>query len=315
MKTRLIFPILAILLVLMACSIQVNTTDPPPPSATATETSTQPSPPAPSVPPASDLTLDSLRNAIYDISAFTGTPRAVTLVNGSYTSGSDPASVDYLSVFMGNTVASGDLNYDGANDAAVILGITTGGTGVFTYIAAVLNIASTPVHAASIFIDDRPIINSLSITAGEILSDIIIHGVDDPGCCASFQTQQGFRLYGGELVLTRRVIWSAGNQRAIDINIPFDLDSVDYPLIVSGSVTIGPFENTLAYAIYTSENTLVTQSSVMTDSPNPGDPGSFTLPVDLSMAGVYGLVRIEFSELSMMDGSLMTLDSVLVNVH
>jgi len=30
---------------------------------------------------------------------------------------------------------------------------------------------------------------------------------------------------------------------------------------------------------------------------------------------VYGLVRIEFSELSMADGSVMTLDSVLVNVH
>jgi hypothetical protein len=79
-------------------------------------------------------------------------------------------------------------------------------------------------------------------------------------------------------------------------------------------LAVGPFENILAYAVYTSDNTLVTNSSVMTDSPNPGDPGSFSLPVDPSMAGVYGLVRIEFSELSMADGSVMTLDSVLVNV-
>ncbi len=87
-----------------------------------------------------------------------------------------------------------------------------------------------------------------------------------------------------------------------------------YPFTVTGSVTIGPFENTLGYKLYTPDNTLVNSGSVMTDSPDMGAPGNFSLPVDLSMAGVFGLVRIEFVENSMMDGSVMTLDSVLVNV-
>ncbi len=326
MNRKLIFPSLALILALLACSVQINTTNPPPviitatsiPPITVTEAPTVPTlpPPPPPLPPAGPaLSVDMLRNATYDISAFTGTPRTVTLVNGSYVSGSDPAAADYVSVYLGDQAAFGDLNYDGVNDAAVVLGINTGGTGVFTYIAAMLNVGGAPFHAASVFIDDRPMINNLSIANGEILSDNTIHGADDPGCCPSFQVQQGFRLYGSQLVLTRRAAWSSGVQRSININFPTDLSGVGYPFTVSGSVTVGPFENTLAYAIYTSDNTLVTSGSVMTDSPNPGDPGNFSLSVNLSMAGVYGLVRIEFSELSMMDGSVMTLDSVLVNVH
>jgi hypothetical protein len=80
-------------------------------------------------------------------------------------------------------------------------------------------------------------------------------------------------------------------------------------------VTIGPFENTLAYSIYTANNDLVTSGFLMTDSPDAGLPGNFSLPVDLTMAGVCGLVRLEFAEYSMADGSLVTLDSVLVNVR
>jgi len=317
---KLIVPVLALLLALLACSVQINTTETP--STAITEPSIPPlvititeTPTLPLPAPVSALTVELLRNGTYDLSAFTGTPRTVTLVNGSYASSTDPAAVDYLSVSMSDLVAFGDLNYDSLNDAAVILGINTGGSGTFVYIAAVLNIGGSPAQVASVFIDDRPMINSLSIASGEILSDIITHGVDDPMCCPSFQTRQGFRLYGRQLVLTRRLTWTSGMQRSININSPADLDDVTYPFTISGGVTIGPFENTLAYAIYTSDNTLVTNGSVMTDSPNPGDPGSFSLPLDLSMAGVYGLVRIEFSELSMMDGSVMTLDSVLVKVH
>jgi hypothetical protein len=52
----------------------------------------------------------------------------------------------------------------------------------------------------------------------------------------------------------------------------------------------------------------------MTNSPDVGQPGDFSLPVNLTTAGVTGLVRIEFVEYSMKDGSILTLDSVLVNV-
>lgn len=320
LNQKLIVPVLALMLVLLACSVQINTTETP--ASAITDTSIPPvvvsitETPTLYLPaPVSELSEELLRNGTYDLPAFTGTPRTVTLVNGSYASSTDPAAVDYISVSMSDLVAFGDLNYDSFIDAAVILGINTGGTGTFIYIAAVLDRGGSPVHVASVYIDDRAFNTSLAITSGEILSDILIHGVDGPLCCPSFQTRQGFRLFGSQLLLTRFLTWTTGVQRAINIDSPADLDDVNYPFTISGSVSIGPFENTLAYAIYTSDNTLVTNGSVMTASPNPGDPGSFSLPLDLSMAGVYGLVRIEFAEISMMDGSVMTLDSVLVKVH
>jgi len=322
MNRRPFFLLLALPLAIMACIIPSVTGTPETSPIITTEApgGTSPIPGTPSnaaLPPTSPsgLTLDSLRNATYDISEFFGSPRTITLENGSFSNGSDPAAVDYMSVVMGDLVAFGDLNYDGLSDAAVILAINTGGTGVFTYIASVLDISGTPSNVASIFIDDRPIIDSLSISNGEILADLVIHGATDPGCCPGFQTQQGFRLYGSQMVLTHRGSWLSGTQRAIIINSPADLAVVTYPLTVSGSVTVGPFENTLAFKVYTPDNTLVTNGPVMTDSPNPGEPGNFSHTIDLSMAGVYGLVRIEFAELSMADGSIVTLDSVLVNVH
>jgi hypothetical protein len=317
MSRKLILPSLFIALAVLACSVEFNLTEPPP---SATEPPLPPegiTPVEPYLPPpVSDLTLDALRNATYDVSEFFGSPHSVTLVNGSYASGPDPAVIDYISVYMSDMVAFGDLNYDGANDAAVILGINTGGTGVFTYIAAVLNVGGSPMHVASVFIDDRPMVTGLVINAGEILAQTTIHGPDDPGCCPNSPVEQGWRLYNGsQLVLSR---WagqtSGGTPRTIDIDSPLDLVVVAYPFTVSGGVSIGPFENTLGYSIYAPDNTLVTSGSVMTDSPDAGLPGNFSLLVDLSMAGVTGLVRIEFVEFSMADGSIVTLDSVLVKV-
>lgn len=307
MTRKLFAPFLALLLAGMACAIPGPATTPDPEPVT-TEPVVLP-------PAAADLTIDQLRNATYNITTFSGAPQTVTLADGVYASGSDPMAAEYLYVSMGDQVAYGDLNYDGAPDAAVILGINAGGTGVFTYITAVLNVGGAPVHAASIFIDDRPMIPGLAIASGEILAQTVIHGAEDPMCCPNTPVEQGFRLYNGiELVLTRWAGQSSGLPRAINVTAPLDLVSVSYPFTVNGSVTIGPFENTLGYNIYTPDNTLITSSSVMTDSPNPGDPGSFSLPLDLSSAGVTGRVRIEFVEYSMMDGSVVTLDSVLVNV-
>ena len=310
MKRNLFLPTLFLVLAILACNIQPATVTSQPVVASKTPVTT-PTLPSPAV-----LTADMLRNAQYNLQGCSGTPQSFQLVNGSYASGVDPSSVDYVGITMGDQVAFGDLNYDGVEDAEVILGVNCGGTGVFTWIAAVLNMGGVPVQAASVFIDDRPMISSLSISSGEIISDIVIHGTTDPMCCPSARTQQGYRLYGSVLIKTRLATWDAGGQeRSINITSPADLAEVSYPFTVLGGVTVGPFENTLAYAIYTADNVLVTSGSLMTDSPDAGLPGNFSLPVDLTSAGVFGLVRIEFSELSMADGSVMTLDSVLVNVH
>jgi hypothetical protein len=89
-----------------------------------------------------------LLNATYTFTGFSDNPQTVTLVNGGYASGPDSTAIGYLSVYMGEMATFGDLNYDGIPDAAVVLGVNTGGTGVFTYLAAVLNVNGAPIHAA-----------------------------------------------------------------------------------------------------------------------------------------------------------------------
>jgi len=303
MKRTLLLPVSILLLSLLACSLP-GTTLPTPGT------------PVPGItPPAAELDLSLLGNATYTLEGCDGTPQAFALTGGSYASGPDPLAVGYTAVTLGDQLAPGDLNFDGAGDAAVILGVNCGGTGVFTYIAAVLNSGGTPVMAAAVFIDDRPLIDNLAISAGEISADILIHGPDDPLCCPALQTRQGYRLYASQLILTHLARQTpAGSMRTITIGSAADLSEAAYPLTVSGSTSIGPFENTLGYNIYTEDNTLVTRGSVMTDSPNPGDPGNFSLTTDLTLAGVFGRVRIEFFETSMADGSILALDSVLVRI-
>ncbi len=258
------------------------------------------------------LTLDMLRNATY-LAPNSG--RTITLVDGAYASGSDPTALDFLQVTLNEPAAFGDLNYDGRQDAVVLLAENMGGTGVFVSLVAVLDDGGSLRQAASIFIDDRPMLNNLSIQAGEVLLDAALHAMEDPMCCPSLETGLGYRLYGDAFVLTRlQTKPLEGNLRAINITSPVDLVESTYPVLISGSVTIGPFENTLAYNIYDQANLLVTAGSIMTDSPDMGLPGNFSLNVDLTMAGVSGSIRVEFVEYSMADGSVLTLDSVLVRV-
>lgn len=305
MKTKVGLPILCLGLAALACSL-------PLPGGTGTDVPTG----APIGEPVPGLSVEGLQNATYQLELCGGGSETFTLTNGTYASGSDPASAGYTQVTMGELTALGDLNYDGVEDAAIILGVNCGGTGVFTHVVAVLNSSGNPTPGGTYFLDDRAQVSSLGIAEGEILVDVLIHSESDPLCCPSFQTQQGFRLYGSTLVRTRLASWTAeGTERSINISSPLELAEAAYPLTVSGNVTIGPFENTLAYYVYNSDNTLVTSGSVMTDSPDMGMPGNFSLAVDLTMAGVFGLTRVEVAELSMRDGSVMTLGSVLVNVH
>jgi hypothetical protein len=304
MARKLLVPLLVLALAILSCDLPSSVTETPNPVTTDTPIV----PPPPTV-----LTLDMLRNGTWFAPS---SGHTVTLVDGNYQSGSDPSAVDYLVVTMSDLAAFGDLNFDGIEDAAILLIENMGGTGVFVSLIAVLNVGGAPLQAASVFIDDRPILNTLVIQSGEILVNTVIHGADDPGCCPSAAVEQGYRLYNdNELVLSR---WAGqtfdGQPRHIDITSPADLDVVTYPLTVTGSVTIGPFENTLGYNVYAPDNALVTSGSVMTDSPDMGLPGDFSLTFDLTMAGVTGRVRIEFVEYSMADGSIMTLDSVLVVV-
>jgi len=316
---KVFLPLLALALTISACSAQTNMAEPTPVPPTETTVPTLTATEPPLIPPLpSGLPLEALQNNQYTLEDCSGTIQTFQLADGSYASGADPAAVGYFAVFMGDVMAYGDLNRDGTEDAVVVLGVNCGGTGVFTYFGAVLNNNDgAPAHAASAFLDDRPMIGSLSIVDGEILADVTIHGAEDPMCCPTYQTRQGYRLFGDQLVQSRWVTWTQGTQeRTIIIDTPAEAAEVTNPFTVNGEVTIAPFENTLLYRIYIPDGTLVNEFSLMVDSGGVmGGPGTFSQTFDLSNAGITGPVLIQFVDVSMMDGSTLALGSVVVNVQ
>jgi hypothetical protein len=83
------------------------------------------------------------------------------------------------------TAAFGDLNGDGAQDAAVVLTEQMGGSGSFTYLAAMLNKNGVPKQAAMTQLGDRTQIKSLAVRDGQVVVDLLTHGPNDPMCCPS----------------------------------------------------------------------------------------------------------------------------------
>ena len=71
-------------------------------------------------------------------------------------------------------------------------------------ISGVLNAGGKPVQSGSAYIDDRAKINRVSIQAGEITVDALLHGPADPMCCPAFPVVQTLRLLKNRLVLTRQ---------------------------------------------------------------------------------------------------------------
>jgi len=96
--------------------------------------------------------------------------------------------------------AFGDLNGDGVDDAAVILIESSGGSGSFIYLAAVINEDGTPVNVATQFVGDREQVKAISIEDGEITLNMVTHGPDDPMCCPTQEVTKRYRLAGDQLV-------------------------------------------------------------------------------------------------------------------
>jgi hypothetical protein len=113
---------------------------------------------------------------------------------------SDPQGKQSLTVLDMN--ARGDLNGDGVPDAAVVLVYWGGGSGVFNYLAAVLNDQGAPRHVASAELGDRVRIDGLSVAAGKVTVNLTVQGEHDPMCCPTQAETRTFSLQGQELVQT-----------------------------------------------------------------------------------------------------------------
>lgn len=200
---RVFTPMLILVLLLAACATQPGAplTQTSTPMITSTQAAT-PSAPSPTQPPAV-LNEAQLQNAtyagIYD--------QPVLLVNGTYEG--EPFVEGGMArpvVIYSGVRTSGDLDGDGAQDAAVILSENSGGSGMFTYLAALFNQDGQPVNTDTVLLGDRVQVTRLSIENGVIVVEMLAAGPQDPLCCPSLPILLTFILQNGKLVKTTEKI-------------------------------------------------------------------------------------------------------------
>ena len=251
------------------------------------------------------LTLQELKNYTYLAPQYN---RSAPLQDGKYEIGS---GADYFMAFLEPQVAFGDLNGDGVDDAAVLLGENGGGSGVFVSLIAMINANGEPMQAGSAFIDDRALINNLSINVGRIVLDAMIHGPNDPMVDPTKKVTETFHLAKNGLVLEQYVSYTPDSQvRSISINNPKNGDTVEGAIQVQGEMPIGPFENTLAFRIYDQSGNKIAEGSFMVNSDGTGGAATFDAPIDISGLPKGIIITLQLVDVSMADGSTLALDSV-----
>jgi Immunoglobulin-like domain of bacterial spore germination len=273
--------------------------------------------PEPTTPPVADLTLEQVKNAEYTLE-FGENILSFTLVNGSYQSGTDTSAPGYFQATMSDKVAFGDLNGDGVGDAAVSIGLSIGGTGVFEYVVALVNQDGQPVQGGYYYVDDRARIDALTIADLRIVADAMVHGPNDPMCCPTLAVQASLQLPldNGPLLWlahqTSEIV--PGAFREITITSPEPGSSVDSICTITGDVTIAPFENNLVFHVYDMYLNELSVGPLMVDAPDMGAPGTFKLDLDLSVVDYSGPIFITISDLSPADGAILALDSIVLEL-
>jgi hypothetical protein len=149
---------------------------------------------AATTPPVAALAPAALANATYRTEFAAG--GTATLREGTYRERVVPNSATTTIIGLGEQRAAGDLNGDGAPDAAVILVSDPGGSGTFYELAVVVNEEGRPRHAASVLLGDRVNVLSLAIRSQIVTVDLLYHETGDPLFCP----RRSYRLEGDKLV-------------------------------------------------------------------------------------------------------------------
>ena len=306
---RSIIEILTGCLLLTSCgSLASGSPTPVPVISSPVAPQSTPSPIPASPTPAPDY-VGEIRNSKYQL----GIPdslQIVQLIDGKFEQGAS-GSADFISVFVTDFVARGDLNGDNEDEIAVLISENYGGTGTFVFLAVYDEVDGAVVFQTSKLVDDRPQLNALSIEDNEIFLDAIIHGFEDPMCCPTLKTTRHFRLADGQLDMTDFTTFTPdGRPRTITITSPASGTTIYSSVQIRGEVTIAPFENNLVYRIYDVGGVELSSGAISVAAPDLGAPGTFdtVIPIGTVLSGA--VIRIEMQDISAADGSLLAMDSV-----
>ncbi len=147
------------------------------------------------------LTLEALENAEYYFALY---DKKTRLIGGQHdeeeVTDEDGFSYIFSAGMVSDKVAFGDLNYNGKEDAAVIIYSTGGGTGVFYELTVMINENGSPYHLASKYLGDRIRVNSIAVKEGVIILDMIVHDLGDAACCPTLHKVFQYKLFEDELL-------------------------------------------------------------------------------------------------------------------
>ena len=302
--------LLVMAIVLIGCTpaSPTGTADPTEPASPTGNVSLTTAPPT-AFPPIEGLAQQQIQNADYQL-GFTDVPRTVQFTNGVFQQGTAGAA-DFMDIRVTDFIAFGDINGDGVNEAAALISENYGGTGVFVFLALYVEQAEQPVYLTSVFIDDRPAVDSVGFENGEIYLRVTTHGAEDPFCCPTLRNERHYRLINNQLEMTDYVTFTPdGRPRTITIESPANGSEVFRSVQVKGNAAIAPFENNLTYRIYDVGGVELSAGAIPVTAADPGGPGTFDQMIPLGNILSGAVIRIEIQDISAADGSLFAMDSI-----
>jgi hypothetical protein len=144
------------------------------------------------------LTTELLKNSTYLPPSGYGDP--IELVDGLYQDQSDP-NMPLTVRLLEETIAYGDVDGDGIEDAVVPLATNTGGSGVFMDIVLMSGESGTAAQIASAYLGDRVIINEITAQLELVTVNMVIAGPNDPSCCPTQEVTVTYAYREGTLTL------------------------------------------------------------------------------------------------------------------
>lgn len=123
------------------------------------------------------------------------------LKDGLFEEPAAPGSAAKIRVELGKTQAFGDVNGDGAEDAAITLVVNTGGSGTFTSLALVINDKGLPRVSPLVALGDRILVKSLAIQNGTVTVTLLTRKPEEPMIAApTVEVTRVFTWQAGALV-------------------------------------------------------------------------------------------------------------------